>query len=116
MTFYSTYIQSSGWRTSPARLGELEAAGYRCRLCNTPGGEVPLEAHHRTYDRLGNERIGDLTALCRDCHRVVTDLLRRRRYALRSPRFSNVARAILCPSPLTDPTRMRTTFSPGASS
>jgi hypothetical protein len=41
------------------------AAGGRCRLCNAAG---PLHAHHRTYERVGAEQPGDLTALCRTCH------------------------------------------------
>jgi hypothetical protein len=63
---YLEYIGSAKWRSSLARLGELDAAGYRCRTCFEPGtAEAPLEVHHRTYERFGCELIGDLTALCR---------------------------------------------------
>jgi hypothetical protein len=51
---YREYIRSSKWKLSAARLGELEAAGHRCRGCFAPGtAEEPLEVHHRTYERLG---------------------------------------------------------------
>jgi hypothetical protein len=65
----------------------------------------PNRVHHRTYERLCNEQICDLTTLCADCHCMVTDMLRRRRYVLRSPRFADVIPAIENPSPLFDPTR-----------
>lgn len=32
-----------------------------------------LEVHHRTYERLGNERPEDLVALCWCCHDEITD-------------------------------------------
>ncbi len=41
-------------------------AGNRCEMCNKGG--VPLQIHHRSYDRYGQERIDDCRALCRDCH------------------------------------------------
>lgn len=78
---YVTYISSPAWRASPARLGELRASGFRCRVCNAGRDETRLEVHHRTYVRLGREVVGDLTTLCSECHEDVTDFLRRRRYA-----------------------------------
>jgi 5-methylcytosine-specific restriction endonuclease McrA len=97
---YYKYITSSRWRHNPARLAELEAAGFRCRLCNSPRNEVQLEVHHRTYERLGYERADDLTTLCRLCHAGVTDMLRRRRYVLRRPRLADVIPAIENANPL----------------
>lgn len=102
---YYTYIISNQWRDNPARLAELKASGFRCRICNASEADVRLEVHHRTYERLGCERADDLTTLCRDCHYVVTDMLRRRRYVLRRPRSTDVIPAIENASPLFDPTR-----------
>jgi sirohydrochlorin ferrochelatase len=62
-------------------LEELRRAGYRCRLCNLGSPDVVLTVHHRTYERLGKELADDLTTLCMECHRAVTDHERRRRYA-----------------------------------
>lgn len=84
MGFYNRFITSAGWRTSPARLEELEASGFRCRVCNAGPEDAQLEVHHRTYERLGCEETSDLTTLCSECHVVVTDSLRRRRYAGRA--------------------------------
>jgi hypothetical protein len=102
---YFAYISSARWRWSPARLGELEASGHRCRTCFAlDTAAAPLEVHHRTYDRLGRELIGDLTALCRECHSVITDMLLRRRYASIRPRVVNTRPLFERPTPLFDPT------------
>jgi 5-methylcytosine-specific restriction endonuclease McrA len=101
---YYTYIKSSRWRDCPARRAELEAAGFRCRLCSDDGAGSALEVHHRTYANLFNEQVGDLTALCRTCHRVVTDHLRRIRFGQRQPAHANIRTALDNPSPLFDPT------------
>ena len=103
---YHKYIASHHWRLNPARLAELEASGFRCRVCNANGeGEGgSIEVHHRTYARLGHEQPGDLTALCRTCHRVVTDHLRRIRFEKRTPAYADIRVALDNPSPLFDPT------------
>ena len=102
---YQAYINSNRWRNNLARIAELNAAGFRCRLCNGLGNESRLEVHHRTYERLGCERPADLTTLCQPCHHGVTDMLRRRRYASRRPRTADVIPAIENASPLFDPSR-----------
>lgn len=101
---YREYIRSREWREHPVRVAELEASGFRCRLCNAGGEGIILEVHHRTYENLGNEQPGDLTALCQSCHRVVTDHLRRTRYAELEPIYANISLALENPSPLFDPT------------
>ena len=65
---YYEYINSPEWRR---RADAAKArAGYRCRVCNRHADEVVLNAHHRTYERLGNEDPDDITVLCRDCHEL----------------------------------------------
>ena len=71
---YDVYIRSEGWRRRAERL--KRKFGYRCQLCNEGG---VLNAHHRTYERLGYERDEDLTVLCDRCHRAVTLMIRNRR-------------------------------------
>lgn len=104
MDYYS-YITGLRWRDNPARLAELKAAGFRCRLCDAANDMAQLEVHHRTYERFCHERVEDLTTLCRECHYVVTDMLRRRRYAARHPKTADVIPAIENASPLFDPSR-----------
>jgi 5-methylcytosine-specific restriction endonuclease McrA len=106
---YQEYIGSNAWRTAPARLAELEASGFRCRICNRSADAVRLEVHHRTYQNFGCELASDLTTLCSDCHLGNTDMLRRRRYAVFKPVAADVA-AIDRRAPLFDP------MAPGASS
>ena len=58
---YSIYLDSETWQKK--RKAVLKAAGYRCRC-----GNRATEVHHETYARVFNERLSDLTALCRFCH------------------------------------------------
>jgi hypothetical protein len=87
---YEAHIGSAAWKTGAARLGELKASGFRCRTCYASAEEAELQVHHRTYERFGRERQGDLTTLCIDCHVVITDMLRRRRYTNQDPVFFDV--------------------------
>lgn len=65
---YEAYLQSPEWQQR--RKAALERAEYRCQICNSP---QRLDAHHRTYERLGNEEPADLTVLCRACHDTFHD-------------------------------------------
>lgn len=100
---YAAHINSDAWKSGAARLGELAASGFRCRICNRGADETRLEVHHRTYENFGHELATDLTTLCSDCHLVNTDMLRRRNYTNFVPLafdFASVERA-----PLFDPMR-----------
>lgn len=61
---YAAYLESEAWKAR--RQWKLNAAENRCQLCNS---EYLLNVHHRTYDRLGNEREADLVVLCEKCHK-----------------------------------------------
>lgn len=65
MTSYEDYLLSPEWRV--LRRLALEAVGHRCVICD---GTRDLQVHHRNYERLGHERLPDLTVLCDDCHAV----------------------------------------------
>ena len=99
MVDYEKHLHSAAWREIRQRA--LEAAGHCCQLC--PATE-DLEAHHRTYENLGDERDGDLTVLCRECHEVVTSMLRARRYANKPASYADIVRSIAEATPLFDPT------------
>jgi hypothetical protein len=64
------YYQSTHWEIlrSELRLG-------RCAMCHRT--DVATTLHHRTYERMGQERADDLTEICRRCHRYYHDGLRR---------------------------------------
>lgn len=80
MNRYLDYLQSPEWQER--RLAKLEQAGYRCEKCSEHSG---LSVHHKTYERLGNERSDDLIVLCQSCH-WVADEYRKGNTAL-LPRF-----------------------------
>lgn len=63
---YRAYIVSPEWRIKAEAA--KERAGQRCQVCNKSREIVQLDAHHRTYERLGNELPDDITVLCHHCH------------------------------------------------
>lgn len=65
---YAEYLKSDAWQTR--RAAALRRAEHRCQVC---GAAERLEVHHRSYERLGNERPADLVVLCRKCHQVFHD-------------------------------------------
>ena len=66
---YYTYIASPEWHAKAEAA--KKRVGYRCQVCNIGRDEgAILDAHHRTYERLGHERPEDITVLCRDCHEL----------------------------------------------
>ena len=50
-------------------------AEFKCQMCNAVQKRgTPLEAHHRTYERMRtDEEIKDLICLCRRCHKLYHD-------------------------------------------
>lgn len=60
---YASYLRSDHWRQMRAKA--LSYYGDSCCLCDA---KQRLEVHHRSYARLGRERMADLTVLCRSCH------------------------------------------------
>ena len=60
---YRSYLRTPEWQAR--RLAALDRAGRHCQACNA---DANLDVHHRTYERRGEERDGDLTVLCRSCH------------------------------------------------
>lgn len=65
---YQEYIASAEWAVKVA--GIKSRRGNRCQLCGISGHVAILDAHHNTYERLGDELDRDIVILCRDCHGV----------------------------------------------
>lgn len=61
---YRYYLHSPRWQQK--RVAVLSRAGYRCEQC---GRAVSLDVHHLTYRHIYRERLGELRALCRECHK-----------------------------------------------
>ena len=70
---YIEYLSSDEWKE--LRNDALEWASYRCAICYKPQPPHSLHVHHRTYDRVGNEDLSDLTVLCVDCHILFHDVI-----------------------------------------
>jgi 5-methylcytosine-specific restriction endonuclease McrA len=69
---YQTYLRSEHWQTM--RRLALEYAENSCQLCCSPS---PLHVHHRSYERLGREKLSDLIVLCEGCHRRFHDVMQK---------------------------------------
>lgn len=63
-TPYAEYLRSEHWLS--VKRNAIQVADRRCQLCNA--ADQILDVHHRTYERLGNEKPSDLIVLCRSCH------------------------------------------------
>lgn len=61
---YATYLKTYHWQS--LRAEKLRAAGWKCERCGS--GRGPLNVHHLTYDRRGDEDLADLAVLCEPCH------------------------------------------------
>ncbi len=67
----------------------LKKDNYECQLSKLFGiTEISgspcsddLEQHHKTYVRCGHEDINDIITVCTRCHDILTDAIRRERYA-----------------------------------
>ena len=61
---YREYLLSDHWAQFKARI--LNKRGPQCEQCGTAKG--PIDVHHLTYERLGQELVTDVEVLCRNCH------------------------------------------------
>lgn len=76
---YKEYISSPAWKMKAQAA--KERAGNRCMVCNS---DINIQAHHRTYERLGQELPEDITVLCAKCHELFSKTHRVGQY-LREP-------------------------------
>lgn len=77
-------MKSKAWRERRSAWWAAYDKKYRtrrCYICHITQAEYGkiFDLHHRTYERLGNERFDDLVPLCRQpCHSIVTKRWRAR--------------------------------------
>lgn len=64
--FKQEYLKSPEWNIKRKLI--LKRDNYTCASCHN---NVPLEVHHITYIRFGNESNEDLISLCRECHQAI---------------------------------------------
>ena len=65
---YDDYITSAAWKLK--RREVLERDEYKCVEC---GKTSKLQVHHKTYARLGDEKLSDLETLCPSCHELADE-------------------------------------------
>lgn len=66
--WYNQYLKTDKWRKKRAAV--LERAKGLCEGCRS---KEATQVHHLTYDRVGNEMLFDLVAVCDECHEVIHD-------------------------------------------
>lgn len=71
---YSDYLSGDHWKKFK-RDYKKSGLPRCCAVCS--GG--PIQLHHNTYERLGNELFSDMTPLCREHHEAVHDWLKNNR-------------------------------------
>lgn len=52
----------------------FEDRRYECQRCHWNFCRDELEVHHLTYERLGNEKDGDLVVVCKRCHGILDNI------------------------------------------
>jgi 5-methylcytosine-specific restriction endonuclease McrA len=72
---YQDYLRSEHWQDVKRRFRASKLHHAGCYVC---GSAENLNLHHKTYKRLGNERLTDLIYLCKPCHSYVHLLLKER--------------------------------------
>ena len=71
---YKKYIESPVWQATRKRFHQSFYCKRKCYICGA--GECPLDLHHKTYLRLGQELLSDLIELCPVCHSYLHRALR----------------------------------------
>lgn len=65
---YNDYLKSEHWKDLRARYFKSKLP-RTCKICESSR----VELHHRSYKRLGHERLDDLIPLCRTHHQALHD-------------------------------------------
>lgn len=61
---YDEFVKTDEWQRTASTARSI--ASNRCEMCEST--RPPLDVHHLTYERRGQELADDLIALCRRCH------------------------------------------------
>lgn len=64
---YKEYLKTNHWKNTKDRMYKSKYK-YECYCCGT---KKLLQLHHKSYNRVGNEKLNDLIWLCGGCHNLV---------------------------------------------
>lgn len=62
----AAYMRTAKWKK--IRKAKLDQTRGQCEKCGSWMGRK--DVHHKTYNRLGHERLEDLIVLCTHCHEI----------------------------------------------
>ena len=85
---YHAYLRSDHW----AKVKERYWASKMKKTCEVCGTRHGLQLHHKSYNRVGEERLHDLVPLCGPCHCAVHESIKRRQVEVR--RRYKIARVV----------------------
>ncbi|SFE68105.1 virus viroplasmin [Paenibacillus algorifonticola] len=66
---YNAYLKTEHWEKIKTFYFVFNSKS--CRLCRS---KRILNLHHKTYERIGNEKIRDLVCLCQQCHHKLHEI------------------------------------------
>jgi len=74
---YQEYLKTEHWLDVKKRFRASKLCKKRCYVC---GGRSNIHIHHKSYKRIGNERLWDLIELCATCHKSVHKYLQKHKH------------------------------------
>jgi hypothetical protein len=98
---YVAYLNSPHWK----RMRQRYRASDLPQVCVC--GEEEVHLHHTTYERVGDEDLGDLTPLCARCHNLVHVLERRGEIGIDLDGLTSEERAVAYRAQLADAAKRR---------
>jgi hypothetical protein len=66
---YVKYLNSETWKNTKNLFYKSKYNKNKCYICEKK--DVPFDLHHKTYERVGCERLTDLVQVCRPCHKSI---------------------------------------------
>lgn len=69
---YQQYLQTDHWKSIRSKYyrSKLPIRVENVIVCNVCKKQKRLNLHHKTYKRLGQEKLHDFILLCKDCHNL----------------------------------------------
>jgi len=72
---YKKYLQSKHWKNIKIRYANSKL-NHNCVVCGVLKETKYMHHHHKSYKRIGNERLNDIIILCEQCHSQAHNVLR----------------------------------------
>jgi hypothetical protein len=76
---YAEYLRTEHWQDVRRRFWASKLHDGKCYACGTTG---KLNVHHKSYKRIGREKLNDLCLLCDNCHSETHRIDRTRKHGI----------------------------------